>query len=570
MELPLGDLLVTMSYITKQQLAEAMDVQKDRGGKIGQILANMGFITDEEILKALSVKFVMPTVDLSSREISEQVIKMIPITMVRRFNVMPVSRSGNTLCLAIADPTRFADTKAVTLLTGCEIQPFLATEAQIEAAIEKYYESSHTVDVKQFMSELDVGVENSLEVLQEEDKNDIARLESDSKQPPVVKIVNHCFMEAIRAGASDIHIEPYEDVLRIRFRIDGVLFEIIKVPLKLKDGVISRVKVLSRMDIAEKRVPQDGRIKLQVKVDGRMRNLDVRVSSTPTLFGEKVVMRLLDKEGLMLDMSGLGFEPESLKRFEEAIFKPWGMVLATGPTGSGKTNTLYSAVGRLNTPVSNIMTVEDPVEFNIYGINQVQVHESIDLTFATVLRSFLRQDPNIILVGEIRDNETAAIAVKASLTGHLVLSTLHTNDAPSAVNRLIDMGIDSYLVATSVILVVAQRLVRRICSYCKEEIQISPRALVNIGFSEDEAQTVKIYAGRGCPRCNNTGYKGRIGLYEAMPISETIRDMIFSSAAASELRKTAADEGMITLRQSGLTKIKAGITTMEEVFRETF
>jgi type IV pilus assembly protein PilB len=315
---------------------------------------------------------------------------------------------------------------------------------------------------------------------------------------------------------------------------------------------------------------QDGRIKLQVKVEGRMRNLDVRVSSTPTLFGEKIVMRLLDREGLMLDMALLGFEQESLRRFEEAIFKPWGMVLVTGPTGSGKTNTLYSAVGKLNNIATNIMTVEDPVEFNIYGINQVQVHEGINLTFASVLRSFLRQDPNIILVGEIRDNETAAIAVKASLTGHLVLSTLHTNDAPSAVNRLIDMDIDSYLVATSVILVVAQRLVRKICPQCKEEVQISPKALANIGFSEEEAETVTIFAGKGCAQCNNTGYKGRIGLYEVMPVSETIRDMIFSSAAISEIRKTAIEEGMITLRQSGLTKIKAGITTMEEVFRETF
>ena len=396
---------------------------------------------------------------------------MVPVTMVRRFNVMPISRSGNTLSLAIADPTRLSETKAIKLLTGCEIQPFLTTEAQIEEAIGKYYEAPHTVDMKQFMSDFDLGSKTLWRWSRRKKKNDVARLESDSKQPPVVRIVNHCFIEAIRAGASDIHIEPYEDVLRVRFRIDGVLFEIIKVPIKYKDGVISRVKVLSRMDIAEKRVPQDGRIKLQVKVDGRMRNLDVRVSTTPTLFGEKIVMRLLDKEGLMLDMSRLGFDEDSLKKFEEAIFKPWGMVLVTGPTGSGKTNTLYSAISRLNTPVSNIMTVEDPVEFNIYGINQVQVHESIDLTFASVLRSFLRQDPNIILVGEIRDNETAAIAVKASLTGHLVLSTLHTNDAPSAVSRLVDMDIDPYLVATSVILVAAQRLVRRICSNCKEEVR---------------------------------------------------------------------------------------------------
>ena len=316
-------------------------------------------------------------------------------------------------------------------------------------------------------------------------------------------------------------------------------------------------------------MPQDGRIKLQVRVDGRMRNLDVRVSSTPTLFGEKIVMRLLDKEGLMLDMTRLGFDEDSLKKFEEAIFKPWGMVLVTGPTGSGKTNTLYSAISRLNTPVSNIMTVEDPVEFNIYGINQVQVHESIGLTFASVLRSFLRQDPNIILVGEIRDNETAAIAVKASLTGHLVLSTLHTNDAPSAISRLVDMDTDPYLVATSVILVAAQRLVRRICANCREEVSMTPKALVNIGFTEEESHTVKIYSGRGCNKCNNTGYKGRVGLYEIMPVSTSIRDLIFANAPVAEIRKVAAEEGMISLRRSGLRKIIDGVTTMEEVFKET-
>ena len=569
MDLPIGDLLVTMGRISKQQLAKALDLQKEGGGeKLGQILVSMGVISEDEIMKALSIKFVIPMVDLNKTEVSENVIKMIPLTMVRRFNVMPISRSGNTLCVAISDPTRVSETKALKLLTGCEIQPFLTSEAQIEEAIEKHYEAPHTVEMKNFIFDLDTG-ESSLEVLQEETNDDVARLESDSKQPPVVRIVNHCFLEAIRASASDIHIEPYEDVLRVRFRIDGALFEIVKVPIKYKDGVISRVKVLAKLDISEKRVPQDGRIKLQVKVDDRMRNLDVRVSTTPTLFGEKVVMRLLDREGLMLDMSRLGFDQDSLKKFEEAIFKPWGMVLLTGPTGSGKTNTLYSAISRLNTPVSNIMTVEDPIEFHIYGINQVQVHESIGLTFATVLRSFLRQDPNIILVGEIRDNETAAIAVKASLTGHLVLSTLHTNDAPSAVSRLVDMDIDPYLVATSVILVAAQRLVRRICSNCKEEVNMTPTALANIGFTEEEANTVKIYSGRGCNKCNNTGYKGRVGLYEIMPVSPSIRDLIFANAGAAEIQKKALEEGMITLRQSGLRKIKQGITTMEEVFKET-
>ncbi len=569
-ELPLGELLVRMGRISREQVAEALEIQKEQGGKLGQILIRMGLMSEDEILKTLSIKLAIPLVDLTATEISESVIKMIPLTMVRRFNMVPISKTGNCLSLAIADPARLSETKAIKLLTGCEIQPFLTSQSQIEEAIGRYYEAAHTVDMKKFMSDFDLGIEASLEVVQEEDKSDVATLESDSRQPPVVRIVSHCFIEAIRTGASDIHIEPYEDVLRVRFRIDGVLFEILKVPIKLRDGVISRVKVISKMDIAEKRIPQDGRIKLQVKVDGRMRNIDVRVSTTPTLFGEKVVMRLLDKEGLMLDMSLLGFEPESLKRFEEAIFRPWGMVLVTGPTGSGKTNTLYSAISRLNTPVSNIMTVEDPVEFNIYGINQVQVHESIDLTFASVLRSFLRQDPNIILVGEIRDNETAAIAVKASLTGHLVLSTLHTNDAPSAVSRLVDMNIDPYLVATSVILIAAQRLVRRICTHCKEEVEIPPKGLLNLGFTPEEAETTRIYAGRGCVRCNNTGYKGRIGLYEVMPISPSIRDLMFANAPIADLRKRSIEEGMISLRRSGLDKIKNGITTIEEVFRETF
>jgi type IV pilus assembly protein PilB len=570
MELPLGELLITMSRITREQLVEALEIQKEEGGKLGQILVKMGLLSEEEILKALSVKLGIPLVDLTTTEIDESVIKMVPLVMVRRFNIIPISRKGNCLSLAIADPTRISDTKAIKLLTGCEIQPFLTSESQIEEAIGRHYEAPHTVDMKQFMSDFDISMENMLEVVQDDEKDDVATLEADSRQPPVVRLVNHCFIEAIRAGASDIHIEPYESVLRVRFRIDGVLFEILKVPVKLKDGVISRLKVLSKMDIAEKRTPQDGRIKLQVNVDGRVRSLDVRVSTTPTLFGEKIVMRLLDKEGLMLDMSRLGFEQDSLKRFEEAIFRPWGMVLVTGPTGSGKTNTLYSAISRLNTPVSNIMTVEDPVEFNIYGINQVQVHESIDLTFASVLRSFLRQDPNIILVGEIRDNETASIAVKASLTGHLVLSTLHTNDAPSAVSRLVDMDIDPYLVATSVILVAAQRLVRRICTHCKEKVELPRKALINLGFTEEEADTTEIYAGRGCGKCNNTGYKGRIGLYEVMPVSSTIRDLIFANASTAEIRKKGIEEGMITLRRSGLYKIKGGITTIEEVFRETF
>jgi len=405
--------------------------------------------------------------------------------------------------------------------------------------------------------------------VEDEEKMDVATLEADAKQPPVVNIVNLLIAEAARKDASDIHIEPYENEFRVRLRIDGVLYDLVKLPMKYKEAVVSRIKVLSRMDIAEKRLPQDGRIKIQMKLADLSKTLDLRVSVLPTLFGEKVVMRLLDKDNLMLDMNRLGLEPDGLVRFEEAIFKPWGMVLVTGPTGSGKTSTLYSAISRINTPEVNIITAEDPIEFNLQGINQVQIHESIGLTFAGALRSFLRQDPNIILVGEIRDVETAEIAVKASLTGHLVLSTLHTNDAPSAVTRLVNMGIEPLLVTSSVILIAAQRLVRRICQDCKKEVDVPRKALLNIGFPPDEVDCVKVYTGDGCVKCNNTGYKGRIGLYEVMPLTDTLRQLILEGGTIIDLKKRAIEEGMITLRQSGLIKIKAGITTMEEVIRET-
>lgn len=570
MPLRLGDLLVKMSRITEQQLIEALKVQKNEGGKLGEIIIKMNFITEKGILEALSDQFGIPQINLEQTEIDPDVIPLIPLNTIRRFHIMPIRKMNNMLTIAISDPTKAFDLKEIKLLTGLDIEPLLASENAIAKAIETHYETNHAAELRKFMDGMGLGADASLEIVEEEEKGDITKLESDAKLPPVVQIVNHIFTEAISKGASDIHIEPYEDRARVRYRIDGLLYEALTLPLKYKDGVISRVKVLTKMDIAEKRLPQDGRIKIQMKLAGRMKNLDIRVSTTPTIFGEKIVMRLLDREGLMLDMAKLGFEAESLRKFEEAIFKPWGMILVTGPTGSGKTNTLYSAIGQINSPDTNIMTVEDPVEFNIGGINQVQVHESIDLTFSSVLRSFLRQDPNVILVGEIRDNETADIAVKASLTGHLVLSTLHTNDAPSTIIRLIDMGIDSYLVATSVILIAAQRLVRRICPACKEEVSIPPKALLNIGFSEEDAATVKIFKGKGCPKCNNTGYKGRVGLFEVMQVTPTVRDMILSDSSVAEIRKQCINEGMLTLRQSGLAKICNGVTTIEEVIRETF
>jgi type IV pilus assembly protein PilB len=419
------------------------------------------------------------------------------------------------------------------------------------------------------MDEMAEAESEALEVLDEDEELDIASLEAATEEAPVVKLVNIILTDSIKRAASDIHIEPYEKDFRVRFRIDGVLYEIMHPPMKLRDAITSRLKIMAKLDISEKRLPQDGRIKIKMKLGGKTKEMDYRVSCLPTLFGEKIVLRLLDKDNLMLDMTKLGFESESLQKFERTILKPYGMVLVTGPTGSGKTNTLYSSMHRVNTPETNIMTAEDPVEFNLHGINQVQMKEQIGLNFAAALRSFLRQDPNIVLVGEIRDFETAEIAVKAALTGHLVLSTLHTNDAPSTINRLMNMGIEPFLVATSVNLICAQRLVRRICKECVEEINMPTQALVDVGFSPEEASQTRLKKGRGCSSCNNTGYRGRVGLYEVMEISEEIRELILSGASAMELRRKSLEEGMISLRRSGLMKIKEGMTTVEEVVRES-
>ncbi|MDH3493223.1 MAG: type IV-A pilus assembly ATPase PilB, partial [Acidobacteriota bacterium] len=407
------------------------------------------------------------------------------------------------------------------------------------------------------------------EVVEENDEIDLAELAKASEDAPVVRLVNVLLVDSLRRGASDIHVEPYEKDFRIRFRIDGLLYDVMHPPMKMRDALISRLKIMAKLDISEKRLPQDGRIKIKVKIDNRSRELDFRVSTLPTLFGEKVVLRLLDKEKLMLDMTKLGFEEGSLEMFKRNIDKPYGMVLVTGPTGSGKTNTLYSALQSLNTSDTNIMTAEDPVEFNLKGINQVQMKEQIGLNFAAALRSFLRQDPNIVLVGEIRDFETAEIAIKAALTGHLVLSTLHTNDAPSTVSRMVNMGIEPFLVATSVNLIQAQRLIRRICNECKEEHELPPEGLVEIGFSEDEAGELKLYKGKGCDRCNNTGYKGRVGLFEVMEMTDELRELVIIGASSIEIRKKAIETGMLSLRESGLSKLREGITTIEEVVKET-
>jgi len=564
-----GEFLVKSGKISQEQLHEALRLQQEEGGRLGSNLVKLGHIAEQELTELLSRHFGVPSVDLAGVEIDEGILKIIPGDIARKYTILPVSKAGATVTLAMIDPTNVFAMDDVKFMTGYRVEPVVASEAQIRIAIDQHYGSTHALELKKVMEEVTEDAETDLEVLEEEQDLDLDTLEEESETAPVVKLVNIILTDAIKRGASDIHIEPYEKDFRVRYRIDGVLYEMMHPPLKLKEAILSRVKIMARLDIAEKRLPQDGRIKIKTRISGKVKDLDFRVSVLPTIFGEKIVLRLLDKDKLMLDMTKLGFEAESLRKFEAAILKPYGMVLVTGPTGSGKTNTLYSSLQRLNTPEVNIMTAEDPVEFNLEGINQVQMRERIGLNFASTLRSFLRQDPNIVLVGEIRDFETAEVAIKAAMTGHLVLSTLHTNDAPSTINRLMNMGIEPFLVATSVHLIVAQRLVRRICSFCKEPFEAPPQALMDIGFSEQEAKTTKLFRGRGCERCSNTGYKGRIALYEVMEVGDSVRELILSGASAVELRQAALDSGMISLRGSGQQKIRDGVTSVEEVLRET-
>ena len=569
MSVRLGELLTKASLISQDQLKEALRVQKETGGKLGETLIKLGFVSEEDITECLSQQFGVPSINLQHFEIDASVIKLIPGDVARKYNILPVNKTGATITIAMADPTNVFAMDDIKFMTGYNVEPVVASELGIKAAIDNYYGTTSSLELKKVMEDLQTQETADLEVLEEDEELDVTALADSAEEAPVVKLCNLILTDAIKRGASDIHIEPYEKEYRVRFRIDGILYEIMNPPLKLKDAMTSRMKILSKLDISEKRLPQDGRIKLKIKLEDKNKELDFRVSVLPTLFGEKIVMRLLDKDNLRLDMTKLGFEPESLARFEEAIFKPWGMVLVTGPTGSGKTNTLYSALSKVNSPEVNIMTAEDPVEFNLPGINQVQMKEQIGLNFAATLRSFLRQDPNIILVGEIRDFETAEIAIKAALTGHLVLSTLHTNDAPSTVNRLMNMGIEPFLVATATQLIAAQRLVRRICANCKEAVDMTPQAIANLGYKKEEIGTFSIYKGRGCDKCNNTGYKGRVGLIEVMVIDDDIRDLILAGGTAIDIKKKAMENGMITLRRSGLVKIKEGITTVEEVVRET-
>ena len=569
MAVKLGEMLVRAGLITQDQLQEALQTQKSNGEKLGYNLIKLGYLKEDEITQLLSEQYGVPSINLRHFEIDESVISLIPSPVAQKYSVIPVNRTGGTLTLAMGDPTNVFAMDDIKFMTGYNVEPVVASELAIREAIEKYYGSAHALELKKVMDEMAEAESEALEVLEEDEDLDIGTLEAASEEAPVVKLVNIILTDSIKKSASDIHIEPYEKDFRVRFRIDGVLYEIMHPPLKLKDAITSRLKIMSKLDISEKRLPQDGRIKIKMKLSGKPKEMDYRVSCLPTLFGEKIVLRLLDKDNLVLDMTKLGFEVESLAKFERSILKPYGMVLVTGPTGSGKTNTLYSSMARVNTPETNIMTAEDPVEFNLHGINQVQMKEQIGLNFAAALRSFLRQDPNIVLVGEIRDFETAEIAVKAALTGHLVLSTLHTNDAPSTINRLMNMGIEPFLVSTSVNLICAQRLVRRICRECKEPISMPAQALIDVGFSPEEAGGIELYKGRGCATCNNTGYKGRVGLFEVMEISEELRELILAGASAMELKQKAVEEGMLTLRRSGLAKIKTGQTSVEEVVRET-
>ena len=587
MAVRIGELLLKEKRITPEQLQEALNYQRQNGGKLGFNLIKLGFVKDDEITALLSKQYGVPSIALGQFDVDANVVKLVPSETAQKYQIIPLSRSGATLTIAMTDPTNVFAMDDIKFMTGYNVEPVVASETAVVDAITKYYGKAGTTNgngggyaAPSGPSALEVASKalddmpvlsdaGDVEVLEEFEEISAEALAKQGEEAPVIKLVNVILMSAIQKGASDIHIEPYEKELRVRYRIDGILYNIMQPPMKFRDAITSRIKIMSKLDIAEKRLPQDGRIKIRFQDGGEMRDIDFRVSCLPTLFGEKIVMRLLDKTKLMLDMTKLGFESESLQRFEHAISKPWGMVLVTGPTGSGKTNTLYSSIARINTVETNIMTAEDPVEFNLMGVNQVQVRENIGLNFAAALRSFLRQDPNIILVGEIRDFETAEIAVKAALTGHLVLSTLHTNDAPSTINRLMNMGIEPFLVASSLNLVCAQRLVRRICKNCTEPDPTPPPALMQAGFSAEDAKKVVPNRGKGCDKCNNTGYKGRVGLYEVMEITEEIRELVLVGASALELRRKAVEEGMLTLRASGLRKVKDGVTTIEEIVRET-
>ncbi len=605
----LGQILIASSIITEDQLKQALGAQKKDGGRLGTNLVKLGFITEERLVAFLSKQYGVPAINLVEYKIDPAVLKLVPADMAKKYLIMPVARVGATLTIAMADPSNVFAIDDVKFMTGYNVEVVVSSESAIVSSITSYYigkadslmattaasqkagSTSAMLQAKDYtlsdddlagssqfestayddgpnvsVEDFDSIVGNAIDgvdVLEEKDDAEVVK----DVEAPIVKLVNGIFINAIKSGASDIHIEPYEQSLRVRYRVDGVMYTVMNLPTKIRAALTSRIKIMSKLDIAERRLPQDGRIKLKL---GKKRDIDFRVSVLPCLFGEKTVLRLLDKGNLQVDLTQLGFEQAAMDDFMEAINKPYGMILVTGPTGSGKTTTLYSALNHLNKPDTNIMTAEDPVEFNFMGINQVQVKEEIGLTFAAALRSFLRQDPDIIMVGEIRDFETAEIGVKAALTGHLVLSTLHTNDAPGTISRLLNMGIEPFLVSSAVILILAQRLARRICTQCKTEDPVPHQALVKMGFAEEDARSLKVHKGKGCPACNNTGYKGRVALYEVMLVKDEIKELILEGASAAEIKKAAVRLGMKTLRMSGMTKIAEGVTTIDEVLRVTF
>ena len=557
----LGELLVRNKLIDEKQLAKALEEQKSTGGRLGASLVKLGYLKEEDLAAFLSRQYGVPSINLNEFEIDDAVIKLVPNEVAQKYQLVPVNRAGSTLIVAMADPSNIFAIDDIKFMTGYNVEVVVAAEASIRQAIDKYYDQSASFD--EVMGDMD---DIDLEVVDDEDEVDVSALEKASEDAPVVKLCNLILTDAIKKKASDIHIEPYEKSFRVRYRIDGVLHEVMKPPMKLKNAITSRLKIMSEMDISERRLPQDGRIK--IKLPGG-NDMDYRVNSLPTLFGEKVVLRLLDKSNLQLDMTKLGYEERSLKWFKEQIHNPFGMELVTGPTGSGKTVSLYSALAELNKVTENISTAEDPVEFNFAGINQCQMHEEIGLNFAAALRAFLRQDPDIIMIGEIRDFETAEIGVKAALTGHLVLSTLHTNDAPATVNRLLNMGIEPFLVASAVNLITAQRLGRRICQECKVEEDIPKETLLQAGVPEDQVDDVVCFRGEGCSVCNDTGYKGRVGFYQVMPMFEELREMVLAGANTAELKRESMRLGVKSMRQAALTKLAEQITSFEEVLRCT-
>jgi type IV pilus assembly protein PilB len=590
----LPELLVKRNFITPDQLKKAVDEQKLKGGRLESILVKLGFVKEDDLLSFLSAQYRVPSIKLSKIEINPNVIKLVPASKAKNYLIIPIQRVGPKLTLAMADPSNILAIDEIKFMTSFNVEPVVASEAEIIEAIKKYYGGGGAIagmgkisfDANEYnmddetASAMEAGVMldddmvnvddfdalvhgavDNIEVIETAQMDEGGEIEG-----PIIKIVNGILIKAIKLGASDIHFEPYERIFRVRYRLDGVLRREMALPNKIRNAIVSRLKIMAKLDIAEKRLPQDGRIKLRL---GKGREMDFRVSTVPILFGEKVVLRLLDKSALQLDLTKLGFEQSSLEDLEKAIHKPVGMILVTGPTGSGKTTTLYSVLSELNKESENIMTAEDPVEYNFMGINQVQMHEDIGLTFASSLRSFLRQDPDIIMVGEIRDFETAQIAIQAALTGHLVLSTVHTNDAPGTVSRLIDMGIEPFLISSSVIMILAQRLIRKICSECREQIKVHPQLLIDLGVPADEAKTFNVSKGKGCAICSGTGYKGRVGLYEVMPMKEEVKELVLSRSSSSEIKKEAMRLGMKTLRQSGIHKVKEGLTTIEEVLRAT-